>query len=328
MTLETKLDKVTLPPKDSELPFHKLIHELAGKAERYEVIKMKGREPLYNFYNSSGMDVRQFLDPDHMPGITKFTTLVVSEEFAQLRGEEASLDKNNVREAYSDPVFVATMSQIAADQDNYGDSEEARLMRGVYRQAAASALNCVHIAYPIEENDILVGVKRCGSNILDELKVQGKLEGVDRVDIDAKRLRFSGLPDILGAGVSLTDLQIAAFSGRDVRIEEGVVAAGTTEAAIMAEMRNKGVSVASFSCDAAVVCPAGAELAHDLRETLGIKGEDRTSNKGGYLDENWYVRHGSKDGLFARLTRRFGLAARAYVGKQILGDGGDLTSNV
>ena len=301
-----------------------------GINTKYEVIEVPGRKPLHNFYNPEGIELRPILDPEHMPGITKLETVIVSEEPADLRGEFSDhVEHRGVRQVGENVGDMITMSNIAADPTNYEiDNEEARVTRGVYLESAANLLGGVYEVFPPQPNDVLVGVRRCGSNILDKLEERG-MEIPHREDVDAKRLRFNGLPHALGAGTNIDKEVADRLWGKNVRLGEGVVAAATTEDCIAVGLKNMGTSIAGISCDAVVETPVGAAYAEDVKKALGVNVPDRAAVVGGVLNPNWYVEYGMDDPLVEEIAEVIGAElARTYVGKQVVGDGGDLTSNV
>lgn len=168
-------------------------------------------------------------------------------------------------------------------------------------------------------NDIVVPVVRAGENIAKHLRL-GRM-----VPIEVKRLRFDGLPDLLGAGVNLTAGVRNNLAHRRVRLLEGIVASGSTKMAVAAALKNWEVNVAGLDCDAVVMCPVGVELAAQFGMAVGINGEERAVFAGGVLDDDWYVRYSHNDPLLDS----FGVADKVnLIGKQVMGDAGDLTSNV
>ncbi len=332
MTLEIK--KEELPVKD--FAFGDLVESVRKRAVKVEVINIEGRKSVYNFYNPDGIEIGDLVDPEHSLSVNKFTTIVVSQAFDTMRGEEAVPDGeiDGVKEAPVSATYLSTISDVASDKRNYGNTPGARENRKIYRRWAATALHKVHAFNPFGNGDIRVGVKRCGSNLLDEIerswesrdrRIKG---GCERVDIQAKRIRFKGLNSVLGAGVNIDDEVAEKFKWKHVRLQEGVVAAGTTEAVVMAEVvRNRGIKVKGISCDAVVVCPTGGEFVSEFRKALQIGGQDTAAYVGGYLDENWYVRYGKvKERLIEKLRMVMGDLAENYRGLQIVGDGGDLST--
>ena len=132
-------------------------------------------------------------------------------------------------------------------------------------------------------------------------------------------------PDgVLGAGLIRLDDYGQVFDGKDVVLVEGVVASGATEAVFLAGLKNRGVKPLRVDCGAVVVCPTGGRFIDSVRKTLGVPGIDRSTFVGGTLNVHWYVVYHQ----FDPLLKHFEYKDRPlFVGSQVLGDGGDLSSN-
>jgi hypothetical protein len=294
-----------------------LVDKLKDQGASVEIIKIRDGKPVYSLFSPGGIEMVDLLDREHLPSITKFSTVIFSEEFADLRFKPAE-DVGTAIEVGGSSNLLKLISETAADTSNYEVEGDAhKVNRRNYRKAAAYSLRNIHLNDPIGESDVVVGVKRCGDNLCEEL-------GIDRVSLDAKRLRFKDFPHLLGAGVNLSYEMARLFEGKRMRLQEGVVAAGTTESVFIAALRNWGIVPLAVDCDATIVCPAGASFVTRFKEAVEISGLDKGAFVGGQLDSNWYVRYGIDDRLLYHLQED----RAKFIGKQILGDGGDLTSNI
>lgn len=311
--------------KRNELHYESLaIDTIRSRSSSAKEIKIPNRGTLYNFFNPHGIEIRDLLDREHVPSKTFFTTITVSSAFASLRGINY-FERNPVNEIEGESKWLQTISAIALDKDNYGDSSKARENREKFKNAAVSSVREILQSDLIDpDTDLPVGVIRCGNNIAEAL---GFRDHGNMVSIEAKRLRFSGAPNFLGAGVFLTQDEAKEFSNKRVRLIEGVVASGSTKIGIVNAIRDWGVTPYAVDCNAAVLCPAGASFTADFMKAIHLKGKDFGAFVGGELDSNWYVRY-SKNG--DRLLRNhFPVEMRSlFEGQQIVGDGGDLTSNI
>lgn len=292
-----------------------LVEKLIERASIGEAIEIPGRKPVYNLYSPEGIEIRDILDPKHAPAITKFTTLIVSQSFAKLRGV-SPLDIPPGTEVHwgGKGELLRTISLVAADEESYKPTPKGKLNRQVYLNAISEAAKELLAGFP-DGDAIFAPIERCGGNIARKLGISG-------ISVEAKRLRFKGYPNLLAAGVNLERNTAEKFAGRRVRILEGVIASGSTECALMAALRNLKIKVGMVDCDAVVICPAGSEFTEDFRQAFGIIGENRAVFAGGVLDEDWYVRYHPQDPLLDEL----GPEAESFIGCQVLGDGGDLTS--
>ena len=303
----------------SPAPLIEILHSLA---QMHEIIEMPGDQPpVHNFFNPTGMELRACLDPEHMPGMTKFTSVIVSEAFEDLRGVDpktvGQYETSWGLDTKGEPQPLETISKVAAQKVSYEkDSEEGKANRRDYLRAMCEAANELFRGDPLIEGQLLVPIERCGGNIARAMGLSGVL-------MEVKRLRLDGYPDLLGAGTDL-DLETAKkFEGKVVRIFEGVVATGSTQAVIIAAIRNWGIKPFSVGCDAVVMCPVGAKFASEFREALLVGGSDCSVYSGGTLDGNWYLVWHPNDTLRDQVSD-----PDMFVGGPTLGDGGDLTSNL
>jgi hypothetical protein len=307
--------------KDFEPTALSLIDTLHSRSKKTEKIDILRRGEFFSFHGPDGIETKDLLDPDHMPRITKFTDILVSSAFAQLRGEEACcLEEMPVRETGGDGELLHRMSHIARQKKIAYNLEAGRDLRRQYKEAMVQAAKRLYKAQPVSDNDIIIPVKRCGSNIAEDLLSP---DCPQILPSEAKRLRFYGLPNILGAGVVFTEEYLSFLENRGIRLLEGIVASSTTECVYASGFRGWGVNVASLQCDAVITCPSGARLADDFRRGLGIAGQGVTTYYGGRLNNIWYVVYGDfdKDPLFRYHQDK------SLVNREVGGDGGDLTSN-
>jgi len=304
----------------SPAPLIEILHSLAQK---HEIIEMPGDQPpVHNFFNPTGMELRAYLDPEHMPGMTKFISVIVSEAFADLRGVDpetvGQYETSWGLDTKGEPQPLETISKVATQKVSYEkNSEEGKANRRDYLRAMCEAAKELFRGEPlVEDLHVLVPIERCGANIARAMDLPGAC-------IEVKRLRFDGYPDLLGAGTDL-DLETAEkFEGKVVRIFEGVVATGSTEAVIIAAILNWDIEPVSVDCDAVIMCPVGAKFASEFREAIFRGSYDRSVYSGGTLDGDWYLVWHPNDTLGDQLSD-----PDLFVGKPILGDGGDLTSNL
>jgi len=288
----------------------------------YEEITVPGRQPVHNFYNPRGIELERFLDKKHPVKITNFNTVIISKSFMDLRGKLPRYDEPSQVEWEGDSKLLHKISRIANTEGVYEGTPEAKALRREYLSAISEAAKELYIV-PAAQNEIIVPIERCGGNIARVLKAKnGVLENKELVFIEVKRLRFRDRPDLLGAGINLSPEVANRFIGRTVRLLEGIVATGSTESAVIAAFRNMNIPILAVDCDAVVVCPVGAEMVRDFRGAAGIDGTDCGAFVGGILDENCYARYYSEDSLLGYL----GSDGPKFVGKQVIGDGGDLTS--
>lgn len=290
---------------------------LKGLADSREPLYPKSKEAVHNYFNPRGIELQPYLDNDHMPQITEFTTVIVSHAFSSLRGiAPASIPIEPEEKGDSQQLFE--ISSVAAHAESYKKSKQGIENRIKYLIAMGEAGRELYRRRPVRGGEIVVPIERCGGNIARYLRLP------NTISIEVKRLRFKGFPNLLGAGINLDPGVAERFKEKRLRLLEGVVASGSTIGVIGAALRNSGIAVSGIDCDAVIVCPAGAQFAGELRDLLYLKGKDRSIFTGGVLDKDWYVRYHPEDPLLGYFQTK---AIRDYfIGKQVLGDGGDLTS--
>lgn len=293
-----------------------LVETLASRFKKSEKISVLKRGDFFSFHDPKGVEIKDLLDPNHMPQITRYTNILVSEAFSLICGESPKGD-SPVREIGGEGGSLHTISHIARQPAAY-DIERGWLLRCQYKQAMVDAAFRIYRTEGVGNRDAIIPVKRCGSNIANGLY----LYGPSRQDSEAKRLRWKGLPDMLGAGVVFNLDYLGRLAGKQARLLEGVRAAATTECVYIKAILDWGVPIANLQCDAVISCPAGARLADDFRRRLGFGQEGVTVYKGGKLNNDWYVVYDNDDPLLRYHEDR------SLVGCQVLGDGGDLTSNI
>ena len=298
---------------DVELELKHLTESLKLRSSSTETVEIPGRGLIYSFHNPDGIEAGDLLDKDHMPRVTNFTDLIFSTVFNDLRGEDPNIPSPAV-EVGGDPNWLSDISSIASIEESYKvESQAGRINRRMYLNRGKEGARKLLEMKPLGDDEVLVPVVRCGANIFPEGH-----------ELEAKRLRFDGLPELLGAGINLSPEDAMAFEGKSIRIGEGVIASGSTEIILILALKGWEAIVKEVSCDAVIVCPSGAVLVDEVRKVLGIGGIDRGVFVGGVLDDDWYVRYHVKDPLLKIIKDP---RAESFVGKQVLGDGGDLTSN-
>lgn len=268
--------------------------EIEKQKPNIDFIDVPGREVVVSIFRPEGIEMRPVLDPEHMPRVTRFNTVIVSWTFASLRGELPEM--NSAYEVGGNPKYLRTISTTARDGRGYDITNGVR-ERKEYLEAMVVSAGGIYQVKPLRENDVVVPVLRCGGNIAGGL-------GINGVPIEVKRLRFNGMPDLLGAGVNINSGTAECLSGKRVRLLEGVVASGSTVSVVAMALRNLGVSVEAIDCDAVIVTPVGANFSKDFRQALGIKGEERGAFVGGILNPNWYVVYSPQSRELRGLPRR------------------------
>ncbi len=287
---------------------------LRSLAPHKEQINIPGRGVVDNLHNPFGMELKPYLDPEHLPAVTNFTTVIFSEAFAHLRGRLPEKDPPAEVEWGGKGKLLKIISTIAADEESYRPTPKGKLNRQLYLKAMCEASK-EHFVVPVAPNEVIVPIERCGGNIARALNIKG-------VSIEIKRLRFKDHPDLLGAGINLDPITAEKFRDKRVRLLEGIVASGSTKCVFIAALKNLGIGTIGVDCDAVVVCPAGAEFCLDFGNAVGYGGSDVAAFAGGILNPNWYAIYHAQDSLRDYL----GMDADKFVGKQVIGDGGDLTS--
>ncbi len=293
-----------------------LLEVINGTGVKTTEIEVPGYGVIKNMFHPQGIELAPYLAPEHMPSVTQFQTVVFSQAFAELRGDLGTFESPAIQIPGGSGRDLLAISQIARDKRGY-NPDLGRQDRANYLAAMAGSASLIYAKAPVLPGDVIVPVVRCGGNIATELGLAGC------VRIEAKRLRFKGNPDILGAGITISPKVAERLKGRHIRLLEGVIASGSTVCVVAASLANLGVQVAALDCDAVVVAPAGASFSAAARKSLGVRGVDRGVFIGGGLNSNWYVVYQKNDPLLALLDKD----APSFVGEQVLGDGGDLTSN-
>ena len=295
------------------LPPGQVIEALSYRAQRVRETKIPGRGILYNFHHKGGIETRPFLNDGHLPRMTRFDTVIVSDAFGPLR--EVKPGPVPVEIVLAHPSLLYNISRIANTEGGlaYEQSPEGERLRRAYLESMAAAAK-EFFKRRVDGDEIIVPIVRCGANIANKLGVSG-------IPIEVKRLSFRS--GELGAGINLPRSLAVQFTDKKLTLLEGVVASGSTAIAFMAAIKNAGIRVRGVSCDSVIVCPEGAKMTADFRMASGFKGVERANFVGGYLDQNWYVRWHTEDTLY----KLFGEdTPRHLIGQQVLGDGGDLTS--
>jgi hypothetical protein len=296
------------------------IGELRRLFPKEEVIKVSGRGKVYNLYHPEGVDLKDYLDPEHYPTATRFTTVIVSDAFSPLRGAVPIWSQIPPPERQEGAGILEHISDIARQRPDrrHPDPVYAAHLRERYLNSMALAMREVIRANPITKDDVIVPIERCGGNIARAL-FRPILTPL--VSMSAGRLRFRDNQALLGAGTNLENWIAESFANKRIRLIEGVVASGSTEVAVMAHLRNLNINYRAIDCDAVVVCPAGQAFVSDFRKSLRVLGEERSAYIAGVLDSNWYLRYHVEDPLLQRFRDSAG-----FIGEQVLGDGGDYTT--
>lgn len=289
-----------------------VIEALSYRAQRVREIEIPGRGILYNFHHKGGIETGPFLNDGHLPRITRFDTVIVSDAFGPLREVKPGPSPVKIVPAHSSLLY--NISKIANTEGGlaYEQSPEGEKLRKAYLESMAQATK-EFFKRRIDGDEVIVPVVRCGANIANKLGITG-------IPIEVKRLSFTS--GQLGAGINLPRSLAVQFTDKKLTLLEGVVASGSTAIAVMAAIRNTGIRIQEVSCDSVIVCPEGAKMTADFRMASGFKGVERANFVGGYLDQNWYVRYHPQDPLREYL----GAEADRFIGAQVLGDGGDLTT--
>lgn len=292
------------------------IERILMRASAVERIDIPGKGHVLNLYHPDGIELNDFLDSAHMPRITNFKTVVLYPALANIRDQlPRKTDLPGVEVQGGDRAWLQTISDVARRGTGY-DIDSGQTDRKTYYTAMVAAMRLLYEQEPLR-NEVVLGVERCGGNLARALSI-------GNLFVDAKRLRFKDDLNLLGAGINLPQNASEIVDGRRVRLVEGVLASGSTVGGFFFAFRNEGISVLGVDCDAVIACPAGLIFTAELRRAIGDLGHDRRVYTGGILDKDWYVRYHQNDPLLPLL----GSHASEFVGEQVLGDGGDLTSNL
>jgi hypothetical protein len=295
------------------------LEEIIDLFPKQEAIEVSDRGTVYNLYAPRGVELRDYLDDYHLPAITKFSTLVVSEAFSPLRRAVTDWDQVRLRKQ-ADARVLERISDIARQQPDgrHPDALLATGLRNEYLTLMVGTMRRMISKNPIGIHDVVVPIERCGGNIARALP---ELHSGPSVSLDAKRLRFRGNEGLLGVGINLEIWMAWWLEDKRVRLIEGVVASGSTEVAVMAALSNLNVNYRGLDCDAIVVCPQGRAFVADFRRAIGVVGEERGAYTAGVLDRNWYLRYHAEDPIKEEFTD-----AASFIGAQVLGDAGDYTT--
>ena len=290
-----------------------VIESLSHRAQRVREIEISGRGILYNFHHKGGIETRPFLNDGHLPRITRFDTVIVSNAFGPLREVKPGPAPVEIVPTHSSLLYNISIIANADHSQAYEQSPEGEKLRKAYLESMAAAAR-EFFKRRVDRDEVIVPVVRCGANIANKLGITG-------IPIEVKRLSFTS--GQLGAGINLPRSLAVQFTDKRLTLLEGVVASGSTTIAFMAAIRNAGIRVHEVSCDSVIVCPEGAKMTADFRAASGFKGVERANFVGGYLDPNWYVRWHAEDILYKLFGEE---PPRHLTGQQVLGDGGDLTT--
>lgn len=288
-----------------------------------------GDGKVYGYHHLQGIEVGDLIDPEHPVTPTRFETIVLFPGAASMRFREAPV-RLATQEYPGDDLWLRRISEIANDPRSY-DLKAGIADRREYLRYCVAAMRHLYHSLPeaLLQDAVIVPVERAGGNIARALKLVDEantlgLEMNSEIAIEGKRLRFKNLPNLLGAGINLPP-GIEQVKGKPVRLLEAVLASGSTVTAARFALTFRGLDVPAVYCDSVVACPIGASYLAAFREIWGDYGTDNAVGFGGWMNPDWYLEFYGRDPLL----RIFPEAIRAeMIGKQVVGDSGDLTSNL